>query len=531
MALSFPASPTTGQTYTANGRQYVWNPPAWELVAASGGGGTDARWDLFLPPAPTSVAASAGNAQATVSWTAPTPVLAQTPITNYVVQYQPTGGSWTTFTRSASTSTTATVTGLTNGTAYTFRVAAVNGVGQGPYSALPEGVYRGVPVLTSNTSSGVASASAILANGLDAFRAFDKATVTSDDSFYASPNPATGSWVQYDFGSGVYSLVGGYSITSRYLSGYGDSSTSESQTPRSWTLSGSNDGTTFTVIDTQTNPQSFAWGQTRTFTLSAAANYRVYRWTWTSSATGGPVVLPKIQLLAAVSTVTPSAGDAYYGNVSLLLHADGTGSTFIDSSLSNLSFSATGDATQSATQSKFGGKSLYLSGSSSYISAPNTPAANFGGDNFTIELWMRASAQGLAPIIHQTSQSGSQGWILWNFDLVSATNATRKLAFFLNGTNVVFATSSDAYVDNEWTHIAVVRSGNTVTIYSNGTSVGSTTFSGSVASPSTPLMIGGIISGQSWDTTKYFTGYIDDVRITKGVARSITVPTAAFPDY
>jgi len=143
---------------------------------------------------------------------------------------------------------------------------------------------------------------------------------------------------------------------------------------------------------------------------------------------------------------------------------------------------------------------------------------------------MRASAQGLTPIIHQTSQSGSQGWIVWNYDMVNPSNATRKLSFFLNGTNTVFATSSDAYADNEWTHIAVVRNGSTVTIYSNGTSVGSTTFSGSIASPSTPLMIGGILAGQSWDTTKYFTGYIDDVRITKGVARTITVPTAAFPD-
>jgi hypothetical protein len=37
-ALSFPASPTVGQTYTANGRTWSWTGYAWELVAASGGG-------------------------------------------------------------------------------------------------------------------------------------------------------------------------------------------------------------------------------------------------------------------------------------------------------------------------------------------------------------------------------------------------------------------------------------------------------------------------------------------------------------
>jgi len=96
---------------------------------------SDSRWDLFLPPAPTGVTATAGNAQATVSWTAPT-VLAQTPITDYTVQYSSnSGSSWTTFTRSVSTATSATVTGLSNGTAYTFRVAATNGVGQGAWSS------------------------------------------------------------------------------------------------------------------------------------------------------------------------------------------------------------------------------------------------------------------------------------------------------------------------------------------------------------------------------------------------------------
>jgi hypothetical protein len=89
---------------------------------------------FFLPAAPTGVTAVNGNAQATVSWTAPT-VLAQTPITDYTVQFKPSGGAFQPFTRAASTATTATVTGLTNGTAYVFRVAAVNGIGTGPYTA------------------------------------------------------------------------------------------------------------------------------------------------------------------------------------------------------------------------------------------------------------------------------------------------------------------------------------------------------------------------------------------------------------
>lgn len=115
------------------------------VLAATGGGGgggagSDSRWDLFLPPAPTSVSATSGNEQAAVVWTAPTGVLSQTPVTDYVVQYQPSGGAWTTFSDSTSMATSATVTGLTNDTAYTFRVAAVNGVGQGAYSTVSASV-------------------------------------------------------------------------------------------------------------------------------------------------------------------------------------------------------------------------------------------------------------------------------------------------------------------------------------------------------------------------------------------------------
>ena len=103
--------------------------------AGSGGGGSDPRWDLFLPPAPASLAATPGNAQVSLSWDAPT-VLAQTPITDYLIQYSLNSGStWETFADGTSTATSATVTGLTNGTAYVFRVAAVNGVGTGSYSA------------------------------------------------------------------------------------------------------------------------------------------------------------------------------------------------------------------------------------------------------------------------------------------------------------------------------------------------------------------------------------------------------------
>jgi titin len=79
------------------------------------------------PGAPTDVSGVRGNGQVTVSWTAP--ASNGSAITDYTVQYSTDGTNWTTFSDSASISTSSTVTGLVNGTAYTFRVKATNGVG------------------------------------------------------------------------------------------------------------------------------------------------------------------------------------------------------------------------------------------------------------------------------------------------------------------------------------------------------------------------------------------------------------------
>lgn len=86
------------------------------------------------PGAPTGLAATAGNASASLSWTAPSSN-GGAGITDYLVEYQPSSGSWTTFADGTSTSTTATVTGLTNGTAYAFRVSAINSIGTGTASS------------------------------------------------------------------------------------------------------------------------------------------------------------------------------------------------------------------------------------------------------------------------------------------------------------------------------------------------------------------------------------------------------------
>lgn len=87
------------------------------------------------PGVPTNLAAVAGNASASLTWTAPAND-GSSPITTYAVQSSKDGGvTWATFAHAASTLTSINVTGLVNGTSYVFRVAAVNAMGTGNYTA------------------------------------------------------------------------------------------------------------------------------------------------------------------------------------------------------------------------------------------------------------------------------------------------------------------------------------------------------------------------------------------------------------
>ncbi|MBI1350148.1 MAG: hypothetical protein GC156_03420 [Actinomycetales bacterium] len=98
------------------------------------------------PDAPTGVSGTSGNTQVTVTWSAPANDGGSS-ITGYAIQRATNaGGPWTTVTsNTASTSTTYTVTGLTNGTTYYFRVAAINTIGTGPYSTASSGVKAKAP--------------------------------------------------------------------------------------------------------------------------------------------------------------------------------------------------------------------------------------------------------------------------------------------------------------------------------------------------------------------------------------------------
>jgi hypothetical protein len=249
-------------------------------------------------------------------------------------------------------------------------------------------------------------------------------------------------------------------------------------------------------------------------------------------------------------TYPPAAGavDEFYNNTSLLVHfdnADGS-NAFIDNSQYgyNGTQSAQNGAFISTSQNKFGGASAYFDGkggtgfTGTFISFPPSSAHHFGTGNFTIEAWVRLTLVNGQPgngyaIVSQSNASTNQ--------FVFAFRAAPSAIQFDWGSSggggtqggVSFATTfSTAGV---WYHIAAVRNGNVLRLFVNGTQVGTDTAMTTAlcASTTAPIRIGASTPFTSLDTFRNnFLGWIDEVRITKGVARYWTAFTPrafAFP--
>jgi RHS repeat-associated protein len=135
-----------------------------------------AAWAATAPGAPTIGTATGGNAQATVAFTAPTSN-GGSAITSYKATSTP--GSKT----GTCTTTPCTVTGLTNGTAYTFKVTATNAIGMGAASAASNSVtpatVPGAPTIGTATGGNAQATVAFTAPTSNGGSAITSYTATS----------------------------------------------------------------------------------------------------------------------------------------------------------------------------------------------------------------------------------------------------------------------------------------------------------------------------------------------------------------
>ena len=231
--------------------------------------------------------------------------------------------------------------------------------------------------------------------------------------------------------------------------------------------------------------------------------------------------LGKLVLKKDSVAVDPNT-DPNFANVSLLLYGNGiNGSTsIIDSSPSPKTVTAFGNAQISTAQSKFGGSSIAFDGTGDYLSIPASSSFAFGLADFTVELWLYRSGSGQQHLYEGRDLVATNMILLY-------VNSSNQLAYYANNALAIATTAVPAL--NAWAHVALCRASGNSRLFLDGVQVGSTfADSTNIVAPPTTVNIGANPLGNT-----PLNGYIDDLRITKGVARytaNFTPPVSQFLD-
>jgi len=205
-----------------------------------------------------------------------------------------------------------------------------------------------------------------------------------------------------------------------------------------------------------------------------------------------------------------------YDKTAILIPCGGAnnGVVFRDVGPLGLLISVSGDAKTVTALSKFYGSSGYFDGTEDYLSA-NDQAFALTGD-FTFECWVYVTslAAQIGVIFVGTYGSDSNRTQL-------AIDTNGQLIFFgSSGTTARFDVKSatGAIANGQWYHIAGSLSGTAARLFINGVLVNSATSSGAVGTSSYAAFGYGRLGGNN----RFLTGYLQDVRITNGLARYTT---------
>jgi hypothetical protein len=214
-----------------------------------------------------------------------------------------------------------------------------------------------------------------------------------------------------------------------------------------------------------------------------------------------------------------------------LLHMDGddAGTTFTDSNFggSAHTWTAAGNAQTDTAEKKFGASSGLFDGTGDAISTPAHADFNFSTGNWTLDLWFnRNGGNGTARTMFL---SETTGFVKSVKILLSSGNAAQVIANYPNlGDRTITGTTT--FTATGWHHVEVVRNGDTMTLYVDGVSEGTpiTGLTGeAVRNPTGPTWVGAGAGGGS----DYWNGWLDEVRVSKGIARhtaNFTPPSAAY---
>ena len=218
--------------------------------------------------------------------------------------------------------------------------------------------------------------------------------------------------------------------------------------------------------------------------------------------------------------VHPEAGPVVDANTLLLIH----GGAVEDASIYDVPITNSG-VTVSQAQSKFGGGSLYFNGASRLLIPQTT--IYFGSNNFTIDWWEYCGSMSVRNGTRFCSEY-TQGQLGLGGLLCGYSQTLLYASSVISGSwDLVSNATMFSVTPSQWVHWAVIRNGNSLVTYRNGTQFATTPINGSISyDTSYPMAIGDYREGDH----SYFIGYIDEFRISD-VARwteNFTPPTEPY---
>ncbi|MVA23104.1 putative Ig domain-containing protein [Agrobacterium vitis] len=353
-----------------------------------------------LPGAPTIGTATAGNSQATVSFTAPASN-GGAAITSYTVTASPGGAT------ASGSASPITVTGLTNGTAYTFTVTATNSAGTGAASAATSAVTPTAPTFTFSPASGALTAAtagtaysetvtasggtspysyAVTSGTLPAGLSLNTSTGEISGTPTAAANTSftvTATDANSATGSASYSLAVAADLPGAPT--IGTASAGDTQATVSFTAPANDGGAAITSYTVTASPGgATASGSASPITVTGLTNGTAYTFTVTATNSAGTGAAS-----AATSAVTPTAPTFTFSPASGALTAATVGTAYSETVTASGGTSPYSYAVTSGTLPA----GLSLNTSTGEISGTPTAAAN---TSFTITATDANSATGSA---------------------------------------------------------------------------------------------------------------------------------------
>ena len=222
----------------------------------------------------------------------------------------------------------------------------------------------------------------------------------------------------------------------------------------------------------------------------------------------------------------PSTPPTAVANTSLLLNFTNAG--IIDNAMIN-NLETVGNAQISTSVVKYGSGSLYFDGTGDYLLLPPNPWQTFGTGDFTVEWWqyINTFSSQYFSIVHFGSLGDTSNFSTKFGIRYEGSGSSIRISFggiFYDFTGLTTTTGV-------WTHCAITRASSSLRFFVNGVQPGSAqTASNSVSASTTAGIIGAAYFGGGDGVLYSNNGYIDDLRITRGIARytaNFTPPTSA----